>query len=230
MLEGSAVISNAVFTPRGLHVRLPTHVAFGLMAQLRPRVRPAQVLATTEAIELTPTATSKLLALLGFVLQLSPPVILGLTILGRVVPNLLAIAGLARHSAWSVPGRLYRPLAGYGLTLLAVAALGIFLDGPVAALAFLTGTLVGGAVNMLADFLLMRRPDPRFRQPLSSTERFFLDALSLHAESSGQSLDLEHVPVTAGEGAWREALADYAAEHPRRARQSHAGHDLEPPR
>jgi hypothetical protein len=229
----SAPVSNAVFTPRGLHVRLPSHVAFGLMARLRPKVRPSEVLATTEAIEFTPTAVGKLLALLGFALQLAPVPIMAVAALGRVVPNLLALAGLARGGlGWTAVGRLYRPVAGRGLSLLAVAVLGALLDGPVAAVAFLAGTMVGGIVNMLTDVLLMRRADPRFRQPLSSTERFFLDALRLHAARSGQPLDLDHAPATAreDEAAWRAALADYAAEHPERARQSFAGDDREPPR
>jgi hypothetical protein len=224
------LISNAIFTPRGLHVRLPTQVAFGLMAQLRPKVRPAQVLATTEAIEFTPTATSKVLALVGFVLQLPPPVILGLCALGRVVPDLLALAGVIHGPRWTALGRLYRPLAGRGgLTLIGVTAVGALIAGPIAAVAFLVGTLVGGTVNMLIDFLLMRRPDPRLKQPLSSTERFFLQALQEHAAGSGQALDLEQAPVTAENGAWRAALADYALEHPKRARQSYAGGDRDPP-
>lgn len=223
------MISNAIFTPRGLHVRLPTHVAFALMGQLRPKVRPSEVLATTEAIELTPTAASKLLAIIGFLLHLSPAAIAVATALGRVVPNLLALAGLAHHPWWTALGRLYRPLAGHGLTLVLVAAAGALVAGPLAAVGFLVGTLVGGLINMLVDFLLMRRPDPRLRQPLSSTERFFLQALRLHAERSGQPLDLEHVPVTGEDGPWRAALADYAHEHPKRARQSFAGGDREPP-
>jgi hypothetical protein len=221
------LISNAIFTPRGLHVRLPTHVAFGLLAQLRPKVRPAEVLATTEAIEFTPTAVGKLLALAGFLLDLSPAAIATICVLGRVVPNLLAIAGLGGHL--SVIGRLYRPLAGYGLTLLAVAVIGALMAGPLAALGFLVGTLVGGLINMLVDFLLMRRPAGPMKQPLSSTERFFLQALRQHAAASGQRLDLDHPPATADEGAWRAALADYAAQHPKRARQSHAGGEGEPP-
>lgn len=226
------MISNAIFTPRGLHVRLPAHVAFGLMAQLRPKVRPSEVLATTEAIEFTPTAVSKILALIGFVLQLTPAAVAVLTVVGRAAPNLLALAGLARRPGWLALGRLYRPVAGHGLSLVVVAAMGVLLDGPVAAVGFLAGTLVGGLINMLVDFLLMRRADPRLRQPLSSTERFFLDALRLHAERSGQELDLERVPTTAGgeDEAWRAALADYAAEHPKRAQQSFAGDAREPPR
>jgi hypothetical protein len=223
LVEGSALISNAIFTPRGLHVRLPTHVAFALMAQLRPKVRPSKVLATTEAIEFTPTALSKLLALAGFALQLTPAAVAVLCALGRIVPNLVALAGVPRGSGWTALGRLYRPLAGYGLTLVAVAALGALIAGPFAAVGFLIGTLVGGIVNMLVDFLLMRRADPRFRQPLSSTERFFLDALRLHAAGSAQRLDLEQLPVTAEDGPWRAALTDYAAEYPDRARQSFAG-------
>lgn len=225
------MISNAIFTPRGLHVRLPTQVAFGLMAQLRPAVRPAEVLATTEAIELTPTALSKLLALAAFLLQLPPVAVAAVTAFGRIAPNLLALAGVARSPAWALPGRLYRPLAGYGLTLLAVAVAGTLIAGPLPAVGFLVGTLVGGLVNMLVDFLLMRRADTRLKQPLSSTERFFLQALELHAARSGQPLDLARAPTTATEGeAWRAALADYAAEHPERARQSFAGGDHEPPR
>jgi hypothetical protein len=226
-------VSNAVFTPRGLHVRLPTHVAFGLTARLGPKVRPSEVLATTEAIELTPTALGKLLALAGFALQLSPVAIAVACALGRIVPNLLALAGAARIPGATALGRLYRPLAGRGLTLLAVAVIGALAAGPLAAVGFLVGTMVGGIVNMLVDVALMRRTDPRFRQPLSSTERFFLDALRLHAARSGQRPpDLGRVPATAQEDekAWRAALADYALEHPERARQSFAGDDREPPR
>jgi hypothetical protein len=228
--EAYGLISNAVFTPCGLHVRLPTHVAFGLMAQLRPKVRPSEVLATTEVIEFTPTALGKLLALVGFVLDLSPVTIALLAIVGRVLPNLLAIAGVAIAPGLTVIGRLYRPLAGYGLTLVAVAFVGLLLTGPVAALGFLVGMLVGGVVNMLVDFLLMRRVATPMKQPLSSTERFFFHALRQHARATGQPLDLERPPTAAEDGPWREALADYAAEHPRRARQSYAGDDREPPR
>jgi hypothetical protein len=224
------VVSNAIFTPRGLHVRLATHVAFALMAQLQPKVRPSTVLATTEAIEFTPTALSKLLALVGFVLQFTPTAVAILCALGRIVPNLVALAGVPKSAGWTAIGRLYRPLAGHGLTLVAAAVLGVLIAGPLAAVGFLVGTLVGGVVNMLIDFLLMRRPDPRFRQPLSGTERFFLDALRLHAAGSAQHLDLEHLPATAEDGPWRAALADYAAEYPDRARQSLAGDSREAPR
>jgi hypothetical protein len=222
------LVSNAIFTPRGLHVRLPTHVAFGLMAQLWPKVRPSEVLATTEAIELTPTALSKLLALLSFLLHLSPVTIAVLCALGRVVPNLLALAGVARGPGWTALGRLYRPLASHGVSLLIVAAVGALVAGPIAAVGFLVGTFVGGIVNMLVDFLLLKRADTPLKQPLSSTERFFLDALRQHAERSGQALDLAQVPVAAEDGPWRAALEDYAAEHPRRARQSQAGDGREP--
>jgi hypothetical protein len=68
------------------------------------------------------------------------------------------------------------------------------------------------------------------KQPLSSTQRFFFHALRQHARATGQQLDLEHPPTTAEDGPWREALADYAAEHPERARQSYAGDSREPPR
>jgi hypothetical protein len=221
-LGGSALITNAIFTPRGLHVRLPTHVAFALMAQLWPKVRPSAVLATTEAIEFTPTALSKLLALLGFAFQLSPVAIAALCASGRIVPNLIALAGAPGGAGLTMLGRWYRPLAGHGLTLLAVAVLGALLAGPLAAVGFLVGTLVGGTVNMLVDFALMQRVDPRFRQPLSSTERFFLDALRQHAADSAQSLDLRQLPTAAEDGPWRTALADYAEEYPERARQSAA--------
>lgn len=212
--------SNAIFTPRGLHVRLPPDVAFGLMAQLWPKVRPSTVLATTEAVEFSPTAASKLLALLGFALQLTPVSIAILCALGRVVPNLLALAGLFRSVGWTALGRLYRPFAGHGMTLVVVAALGAVIAGPLAAMGFLVGTLVGGIMNLLVDFVLMRRLDPRFQLPLSSTERFFLGALRLHAADSGQSLDLRQPPTDDEDASWRAALADYAAEHPDRARQS----------
>lgn len=210
--------TNAFFTPRGLHVRLPVAFAFGLMAQLRPKVRPSAVLVTTEAIEFTPTAVGTLLSLIGFILHLSPIAIAVLCCLGRVVPYLLSLAGLARHSGWSLLGRWYRPISGYGGASLAVTAiLGVLIAGPLAAIGFLVGTLVGGILNMFINLVLLRRRQPILNQPLSGTERFFLDALRLHAADSGQPLDLER--PASGE-AWREALDDYAAEYPDRARQS----------
>ena len=93
--------------------------------------------------------------------------------------------GVRSAPGLSVIGRLYRPLAGYGLTLVAVAVVGALIAGPLAALGFLVGTLVGGLINMLVDFLLMRRPAAPMKQPLSSTERFFLHALRQHARCLG---------------------------------------------
>ena len=212
-------MQHAIFTPRGLHVRLPPDVAFGLMAQLQPKVRHSAVLATTEAIEFTPTALSKLIALLGFAFQLAPIPLAVLCAAGRVLPDLLALASPGTAATISIVGRGYRPVAGHGLSLVVVAAIGALVAGPGAAAGFLVGTGVGGAVNMLVDFLLMRRVDPTFGQPLSSTERYFLEALRLHAERSGQRLEVAPDAVRQGD-AWRAALDDYAQEHPKQAKQS----------
>jgi hypothetical protein len=189
------------------------------MAQLQPKVRPAAVLATTEAIEFTPTALSKLVALLGFAFQLAPIPIAISCAAGRVLPDLVALASPRAAAAISIVGRWYRPVAGHGLSLVVVAVVGALVAGPGAAAGFLIGTAVGGAVNMLVDFVLMRRVDPAFGQPLSSTERYFLEALRLHAEGSGQRLEVAPDAVRQGD-AWRAALDDYAAEHPKQAKQS----------
>lgn len=214
------MIANAIFTPRGIKVRLPTDVAFGLMAQLRPAVRPTAVLETVEAIELTPTAASKLVALLCFLFQLPPIPTAVACCLARVVPNLASLAGFTSDPGLNTIGRWYRPIAGRAISLVIVAVIGILIAGPIVAAAFVIGTSVGGAINMLIDFLLMRRMDPVLAQPLSSSERGFLQALQWHAARTGRSFRLDQPTLDAAKGeAWREALADYAADHPLRAKQ-----------
>jgi hypothetical protein len=208
-------VPNAIFTPRGLHIRLPPELAFGLMAQLRPRVRPAEVLATVEAIEFTPTALSKLLGLACFLVQPGPMATAAIVCAGRVLPNLLALSAPDALTGLARIGRWYRPIAGHGISLIVVAIAGLLLAGPVTAAGFVIGTGVGGALNMLVDFALMRRADARLNRPLSSTERFFLTALRRHAAAEP---DLR--PEAVEPEAWRAALDDYAAACPERARQS----------
>lgn len=206
---------NAIFTPRGLHVRLPPELAFGLMARLRPRVRPAEVLATVEAIEFTPTALSKLLGFLCFLVQPGAIVTAVVACAGRVLPNLLALAAPDALPGLYRVGRWYRPIAGHGISLVVVTIAGVLIAGPVTAAGFVIGTAIGGALNMLVDFVLMRRVDARLGRPLSSTERFFLEALRRHG---GGALELQ--AVASEPEAWRAALDDYAAAFPDRARQS----------
>ena len=54
---------------------------------------------------------------------------------------------------------------------------GLLLTGPVAALGFLAGTLVGGVINMLIDFLFMRRAATASLTASGGADSAYLNAL-----------------------------------------------------
>ncbi len=60
----------AIFTPRGLKIRLPVDYAFALMARLYPKVDAFKVLKTTESLELIPSVITLLTGLVCFYLRL----------------------------------------------------------------------------------------------------------------------------------------------------------------
>ena len=56
----------AIYTPRGLKIRLSIGHAFGLMARLYPKVDAFNVLKTTEGLEGTPTVLAFITGMLSF--------------------------------------------------------------------------------------------------------------------------------------------------------------------
>ena len=65
----------AIYTPRGLKVRLPIDFAFALIARLYPKYDAFKVLRTTEAIELMPKALSAVAGIICFLMELDWTVI-----------------------------------------------------------------------------------------------------------------------------------------------------------
>jgi hypothetical protein len=179
----------AIYTPRGLKIRLPVNYAFALIARLYPRVDAFQVLKTTEGIESLPGAFAFLTGLVSFFLKLSLQI--GITIF--VVTVLLAT--MTRYGFYVFPsvvklGTLYSYLAGFGILLIVLLALGFFLVGWRGVVAFVVGRLLGGLVNGVLNWHRAVYYHSVIGDAVTASEVNFINAYRLHASTLGVTTDI----------------------------------------
>jgi hypothetical protein len=84
----------AIYTPRGLKIRIDIPTSFGLMARLYPDVSPKRILHTTEAIDATGSALGFFTAIICFSLHLSPEYITIFTLIAFMAGLLITELGI----------------------------------------------------------------------------------------------------------------------------------------
>jgi len=204
----------AIYTPRGLKVRIAVPYAFGLMARLSPKVSPFRILKTTEGIESLPGMLAFVAGLIAFTMHLSPLkvgiLVAVLQLLGiflnlfgfYVVPGLVALA------------TLYSYLAGYGVFFITVVAVGFLTVGWRGVLAFFIGRLMAGGTSMILDVWQTSRYHKLTGHAFTSSEVHFFNAYRLHASRIGVTTDIDLSDSELQENHWGPTFNTFAAEWP----------------
>lgn len=180
----------AIYTPRGLKIRLPINYAFALMARLNPNVDAFRVLKTTEGIESLPGAFAFLTGLLCFFLAVTPLKI-GITVF--IVTVLLGL--MTRYGFYVFPGivqvgTIYSYLAGFGILLILLLVLGFLLAGWKGIVAFLIGRLLAGIVNGALNWHRAYYYHSVLGDAVTASEVNFINAYRLHASKLGVTTDI----------------------------------------
>jgi hypothetical protein len=96
----------AIYTQRGLKIRVAVPYVFGLMARLNPKVSPFRILKTTEGIESLPVMLAFVVGIVAFVLPL-PALEIGIVVaarhfMGKLI-NLRGFSAFPGHIATQWP-------------------------------------------------------------------------------------------------------------------------------
>jgi len=209
----------AIYTPKGLKIRLPLKYAFALMGRLYPRVNPFAVLKTTEGIDSLPSLFTCVSALMtcGFKLD---PLACGAIILAAGVSGIL----ITMNGFFIIPGivgasTLFSYMSGYGIYLAAMAIVAYVIIGTWGVVA------VGGA--LFASFILRQLIELHFAKSslhsngvvLTAAEVHFINAYRLHAHKLGVTTDVTMEESELSESNWVEVLEDLARNWPRVVRR-----------
>ena len=204
----------AIYTPRGLKIRISVPYAFGLMARLSPKVSPFRILKTTEGIDSVPSMLAFFAGLVAFAMRLSP-IEIGLLVAGaHLFGNLLNMFGLFVIPGLVRLGTFYSNLAGYGVFLIVLLAVGFVMVGWQGLLAFLVGRLVSGLTSCVLECWRAGRYHKLGGYPFSPSEINFFNAYRLHASRVNVTTDIDLDDSELEEEHWGPTFEQFASEWP----------------
>ena len=119
----------AIFTPRGLKIRLQTELAFTYIARLHPRFTAFQVLKTVEGIELIPSIFAFATGLFTFFNNYSPTDIAIYVCIATIIGGLITAFGLyvIPFLVRFITGLSY--LHGFGIFTISIIIIGLLTVG-----------------------------------------------------------------------------------------------------
>jgi hypothetical protein len=206
----------AIYTPRGLKIRLGKAYAFALMARLFPRVDAFRVLQLTEEIENLASLATFIMGVVAFSMQLEPLVIgvvVGAACLsfklshlfGLFIPPFKLILPLSRVYSW---------FAGYGIFLIGLLVFGCSMVGWQGVLAFVVGRLAAGWLAGAIDLAYSKFVFKKTGICITASERSFFHAYRLLADQVGVSRSLEVTDEEMEPDNWQDVFADLMVKWP----------------
>lgn len=183
----------AIYTPRGLKIRLSKAYAFALMSRVFPHVDAFRVLQLTEEVENIASTTTFIVGIVAFSMRLEP-IVIGLVIaltcfsfkmvhlLGLFIPPFKLILPLSRVYSW---------FAGYGIFFVGLMVLGFFTVGWKGILSFIVARLAAGWLAGAIDFAYAIALSKKMGIPITASERSFFHAYRLSADQVSASPSLE---------------------------------------
>ena len=181
----------AIYTPRGLKIRLDTDLAFTYIARLYPTPTAFQVLKTTEAIELIPSLLS-FYAGLYTIFTKSPMVDIAICVgIATLVGGILNVIGFYPIPFLVPISTAISYIYGYGLFSLAIILGSIFTVGWHAIIYFVVGRYSAFLILYLIDNIQMRYKFKKTGMAITVSERSFFNAYKYYARQLGITTSLQ---------------------------------------
>ncbi len=204
----------AIYTPRGLKIRIAIPYAFGLMARLHPKVTPFRILKTTEGIESLPGMLAFIAGMIAFSIHLPPLQIALVVAASQILGALINAFGLFIIPGLVGLGTLFSYISGYGIYLIAVIISGFVLGGWQAVAAFFVGKIIAAIVNQVLEFWQTSRYHKMTGHPFTGSEVSFFNAYRLHASRIGVTTDIDLSDDEMEEDHWGSTFQRFAMEWP----------------
>ena len=212
----------AIYTPKGLKVRLTVAQAFALMSRLYPNVKPFDILKRTEAIDLLP-ATMSFITALAFFSAISNLSYIGIAIILASTIGIL----MNKFGFYFIPGIIrlaatYSFFAGFGvlfITAIVYSYIRVGWKGPVV---YLAASAFSGIIGWAEELLFMKRAYSATGFPITGAERSFFNAYRLYAVTFGMTTDISLSDEELDDANWKPVFNDFSQEWPQvAARFSH---------
>lgn len=204
----------AIYTPRGLKIRIAVPTAFGLMARLEPKVSPFRVLKTTEGIESLPGLFALIAGLTAFWLRLQPAYVALVVASARLVGVFMNVSGFYVIPKLVGLATAYSCITGYGVILAVVMVTGFLLAGWHCVLAFFAGEIVAVAVSYIVELWQTRRYHKLAGYAITGSEVSFFNAYRLHAALIGVTTDIDLNEIELQQAHWGATFERFARDWP----------------
>lgn len=204
----------AIFTPRGLKIRLPFDYAFALIARLYPKVDAFKVLKTTEGLESIPSLITFATGLVCFYLRL-PLFEIGLYVfIASMVSFFITSFGLYIIPGLDRLGTFYSYFSGFGILLVLLAVYGFITIGWQSVIVFFVAKFLAGIVKMAIETIQMKKVHSKTGLALTASEKNFFNAYRLHASRLGKTTDITVSDEELKEENWKPVFEDLATKWP----------------
>ena len=204
----------AIYTPRGLKIRISVPCAFALMTRLHPKVTPFRILKTTEGIESLPGMLTLIAGLVTFALHLPPIQIAMVVVLSYLAGFLINALGLYIVPGLVGLGTLYSYIDGYGIYLIVVVITGYVLGGWQAVAAYFIGSIMAAVIGHFLEFWKIRRYYKLTGHPLTGSEVSFFNAYRLHASRNDITTDIDLSDDEMKEDYWGSTFQQFVTDWP----------------
>lgn len=214
----------AIFTPRGLKVRLPIDYSFALMQRLYPFVDASKVLQTTEGFELLPSCLTFVATILCFLNHLNPITTIIIVASTQVLGFFWCIRGLPVHMSFLRLSIIYSVLHGYGIYLGILAVIGFFFAGWQGVVAYVTGRVLAGVVNTIISSLHQIRQKRIWKEfggvPVTTmSEVNFINAYLFYAKRLKKPVSLSVSNDELAKSNWSPVFIDLTLKWPKVVRR-----------
>ena len=204
----------AIFTPRGLKIRLPLDYAFALIARLYPKTDAFKILKTTEGLESIPSLITFATGLVCFYLRL-PSFKIGLYVfITSIVGFLITSFGLYIIPGLDQLGIFYSYISGFGVLLILLAVYGFTTVGWQGVIIFFVAKFLAGIVKIPIETMQMKKIYSKTGLALTASEKNFLNAYRLHANRLGKTTDITVSDEELKEENWKPVFEDLAIKWP----------------
>ena len=204
----------AIYTPRGLKIRISVPYAFGLIARLFPNSNAFDVLKTTEGIEEFPSCATFLAAMVSFVIQLDPiqiALVVGIT---YIISNLLNTFGIFIIPGQVTVGTFYSWVSGYGVLLILIVVVGYIMTGWQGVVAYFIGNFIAWCLIKPVEFMNSKRYYKLTGHPFTTSEINFFNAYRIHAGKHGITTNINISEKEMEEDHWQATFEDLACQWP----------------
>jgi len=200
----------AVYTPRGLKIRLSPRHCFTLISRLYPKVTAYKVLTLVEGLDSIIDLLPFLFWISCLLFDVEPLITCIIVAIGAILAYVISFYGLYIFPGLVTVSLIFSYLSCFYIHYLAVIVLGIVL-GWKWSLAFFVGRIVGGLINHIIFPIIMKRQLKKYGITFGISEREFFNAYRLKAQTEGKTININLTDIELNDdSSWKVVFQNYA--------------------